>query len=417
MSLSMLNTSLRQSAPVMKTAARSLSTTVNGGFNGGPSVLSANGPTSVGCAYSDMIGNTKLIDLTQFAKPVVEGVRVYAKAEFLNPGFSVKDRIVRHIFKNAEETGQLRPGGTVVAASSGNTGAATAMVAAMRGYRAVITTSGKCSSEKIDSIRAYGAVVIVCPDGVSEDHPDHYMNVATRLAAENDDWFDVNQYDNLQNPEAHYSSLAPEIWEQTNGEVTHFIAAGSTGGTISGNARYLKEQNPDLKVVLADPVGSIFTSYFNGQGLQGGKFLVEGVGKGSIPGAMDFSLIDDVMPVSDDNAFAMCHYLASQAGILAGGSSGLNAYAAIRLANQVTEPSTIVTIMPDTGIKYLSKIYNPQWLEENNIVTGTPNFSDGEGRPYEFEKTEQDGSKKEHQEEFVASQVFQNQMFGAGSPA
>jgi len=252
---------------------------------------------------------------------------------------------------------------------------------------------------------------------VSESHPDHYMNVATRLAAENEDWFDVNQYDNLQNPEAHYNSLAPEIWEQTDGAVTHFIAAGSTGGTISGNARYLKEQNPDVKVILADPVGSIFTSYFNGQGMQGGKYLVEGVGKGSIPGAMDFSLIDDVMPVSDDNAFAMCHYLASQAGILAGGSSGLNAYAAIRLANQVTEPATIVTIMPDTGIKYLSKIYNPQWLEENGIVTGTPNFADGAGRPFEIEKTEQDGNKQQPEEEFVASQVFQNQMFGAGSPA
>ena len=407
MSVSLLKTA-RCAAPLLKTAARTMSSSAGSSLNG-------SGPEPIGCAYSDMIGNTKLIDLTQFAKPQVEGVRVYAKAEFLNPGYSVKDRIISHIFKDAEETGALRPGGTVVSASSGNTGAATAMVAAMRGYRAVITTSGKCSSEKIDSIRAYGAVVIVCPDGVSEDHPDHYMNVATRLAAENDDWFDVNQYDNLQNPEAHYGSLGPEIWDQTNGSVTHFVAAGSTGGTISGNGRYLKEQNPDVKVILADPVGSIFTSYFQGKGMTGGKYLVEGVGKGSIPGAMDFSLIDDVLPVSDDNAFAMCHYLASHAGILAGGSSGLNAYAAIKLANQVTEPSTIVTIMPDTGIKYLSKIYNPAWLEENGIVTGTPNFADGAGRPFDFEKPAKEEEK--HSEEYVASQVFQNQMFGAGSPS
>jgi cystathionine beta-synthase len=323
----------------------------------------------------------------------------------------VKDRIIRHIFKNAEETGKLRPGGTVVAASSGNTGAATAMVAAMRGYRAVITTSSKCSSEKIDSIRAYGAMVIVCPDGVSESHPDHYMNVATRLAAENDDWFDVNQYDNAQNPDAHYCSLGPEIWEQTRGEVTHFIVAGSTGGTISGNAKYLKEKNPNCKVILADPVGSIFTSYFRGNGEKGGKYLVEGVGKGSIPGAMDFALIDDVMPVSDSNAFAMCHYLASQAGILAGGSSGLNALAAICLANKMTEPATIVTIMPDTGIKYLSKIYNPTWLAENGIVTGIPNFENAAGRPYA-----PDAEKDHPSEEYAASQVFQNNMFGAGSP-
>ncbi len=309
----------------------------------------------------------------------------------------------------------------MVAASSGNTGAATAMVAAMRGYRAVITTSSKCSSEKIDSIRAYGAMVIVCPDGVSESHPDHYMNVATRLAAENDDWFDVNQYDNAQNPDAHYCSLGPEIWEQTRGEVTHFIVAGSTGGTISGNAKYLKEKNPNCKVILADPVGSIFTSYFRGNhgggggggggGEKGGKYLVEGVGKGSIPGAMDFALIDDVMPVSDSNAFAMCHYLASQAGILAGGSSGLNALAAICLANKMTEPATIVTIMPDTGLKYLSKIYNPTWLAENGIVTGIPNFENAAGRPYAPD------AEKDHQsEEYAASQVFQNNMFGAGSP-
>ena len=239
-----------------------------------------------------------MVDITSLANPKVPGVKVLGKCEFLNPGFSMKDRIVKNILDKAEEGGLLKPGGTVVAASSGNTGAAVAMMAAMRGYKAVITTSPKCSEEKIATIKAYGAKLVVSPPGLSDDHPDSYMNLARKLVAENEGWFDVNQYDNLDNPEGHFLSLGPEIWSQTVGRVTHFVAGGSTGGTISGTGRFLKSKNPKIKCVLADPYGSIFHEYFVSQKLVvPKKFLVEGVGKGSIPGCMDFSLIDDVIQV------------------------------------------------------------------------------------------------------------------------
>ena len=282
------------------------------------------------------LGSTPLVDITSLASPKVAGVKVLGKCEFFNPGFSMKDRIVKNIFDKAEEAGLLRPGGTVVAASSGNTGAAVAMLAAMRGYKAVITTSPKCSDEKIATIKAYGAEIIVSPSGLSDDHPSSYMNIARTLAAQNEGWFDVNQYDNLDNPEGHYRTLGPEIWSQTVGRVTHFVAGGSTGGTISGTGRFLKSKNPDIKCVLADPYGSIFHEYFVSQKLvQPKKFLVEGVGKGSIPGCMDFSLIDDVVQVRDEDAFHICHELARTEGLMVGGSAGLNTWAAIQIANQL----------------------------------------------------------------------------------
>jgi len=319
--------------------------------------------------YENLIGETPLVDITSLASPKVAGVKVLAKCEFLNPGFSMKDRIVKNIFDKAEEAGLLHPGDTVVAASSGNTGAAVAMLAAMRGYRAVITTSPKCSEEKIATIKAYGAEILVSKAGLSDDHPESYMNMARDLAAKNTGWFDVNQYDNLDNPEGHYRTLGPEIWSQTVGRVTHFVAGGSTGGTITGTGKFLKSKNPDVKCVLADPFGSIFYEYFVSQRLVSPqKFLVEGVGKGSIPGCMDFSLIDDVVQVKDEDAFLTCHELARKEGLLVGGSAGLNTWAAIHLANQLEEPGVIVTVLCDLGVKYLSKVFNKNWLEENKIL-------------------------------------------------
>ena len=295
-------------------------------------------------------------------------MKVLGKCEFFNPGFSMKDRIVKNIFDKAEEAGLLRPGGTVVAASSGNTGAAVAMLAAMRGYRAVITTSPKCSDEKIATIKAYGAEIIVSPPGLSDDHPDSYMNLARTLAAQNDGWFDVNQYDNLDNPEGHYRTLGPEIWSQTLGRVTHFVAGGSTGGTISGTGRFLKSKNPHLQCVLADPYGSIFHEFFLSQKLvQPQMFLVEGVGKGSIPGCLDFSLVDEVIQVKDEDAFHTCHELARQEGLMVGGSAGLNTWAALQVAAQLSEPGVVVTVLCDLGIKYLSKVFNREWLQHNNM--------------------------------------------------
>lgn len=297
--------------------------------------------------------------------------KVYAKCEFFNPGFSIKDRIVRGILDAAEAAGDLRPGMTVVAASSGNTGASTAMMCAMRGYPCIITTSTKCSVEKMNAIKAYGAQLLVSPPGVKEGDPMHYMEMARTLAREsNGEVFDVDQYDTQSNPKAHYDTLGPEIYSQTGGEVTHFVAAGSTGGTISGTGRYLKEaSNGQVRVVLADPAGSIFAEYFRSRTMtKPKKFLVEGVGKGSIPGAMNMDLVDEVIVVTDQVAFDTCAHLARHEGICAGGSSGLNVHAALKVAAASEEPAVVVTVMPDLGVKYLSKVYNPEWLKSNGVV-------------------------------------------------
>lgn len=311
--------------------------------------------------YMDMIGNTPLIDLSSLVKnPKSPGIRVLGKAEFMNPGFSMKDRIVNHILKTALKNGTLQPAGTVVCASSGNTGASVAMLSATLGLNAVIITSPKCSKEKMSAIRAYGAELLVEND---------YMGAEVRLSEENPGWMSFDQYNNQLNSEAHYLGTGTEIWEQTNGEVTHFVMAGSTGGTISGVGRYLKEQNPDVHTILADPYGSIFHQYHNKGTVNkpSTKTEVEGAGKEEIPGVIDFNYIDDVVQVTDTEAFAMCKQLACTEGILVGGSAGLNAFAAIRLAEQMDKPCVIVTILCDMGIKYLSKVYDEDWLIENNL--------------------------------------------------
>ena len=324
--------------------------------------------TFKGFSIDEIIGDTPLVDLSHLLDDPTSGVRVLAKLEYFNPGFSIKDRIIRHIFGQAEKEGRLRPGMTVVAASSGNTGAATAMLCAAKGYKCVITTSPKCSKEKMDAIRAYGAKLLVSKAGAKEGSPDHYMMMAKSLAEENPDWFDVDQYDNLDNAAAHYHSLGPEIWRQTKGSVSHFVAAGSTGGTISGTSRFLKEKNSKVVSILADPVGSIFSNYFKtGKVGTAKKFLVEGVGKGSIPGCINFDLIDDICPVTDEQAFKMAWRLARSEGICPGGSAGLNLFAAITYANTLKEPATVVTVFPDSGAKYLSKVYSKAWLNTNQL--------------------------------------------------
>ena len=321
--------------------------------------------------FNELVGNTPLVDLTHLlVDPKNPETKVYAKCEFFNPGFSIKDRIVRGIFDEAERRGDLRPGMTVVAASSGNTGASTAMMCAMRGYPCIITTSTKCSVEKMNAIKAYGAKLLVSPPGVKEGDAMHYMEMARTLAKEaGGEVFDVDQYDTQSNPQAHFDTLGPEIWAQTGGAITHFVAAGSTGGTISGTGRYLKTQSSDVNVVLADPVGSIFAEYFRSRTItKPKKFLVEGVGKGSIPGAMHFDVVDDICVVSDQEAFDMCSYLARNEGICAGGSSGLNVHAALKVAAASEEAATVVTVMPDLGVKYLSKVYNGKWLAANGVI-------------------------------------------------
>ena len=330
-------------------------------------------PTLRAPKYHQLVGNTPLIDLSHLIlSPNCEGVQLLAKVEFFNPSFSIKDRIARNIIEKAEMDGTLRKGMTIVAASSGNTGAAVAMLASCKGYRCIVTTSPKCSKEKMDVIRAYGATLLVSKANCKEGDSGHYMEIATSLCLKDPaQYFDVNQYNNLDNPDGHFRTLGPEIWEQTNGTVTHFVAAGSTGGTISGVSKYLKSKNPQIQTVLADPMGSIFTNHFYNTPLEAAekrhKFLVEGVGKGSIPGAMDFKVIDSVVQVSDKEAFDMCYSLCKHDGIFAGGSSGLNVFAALQLASSLTKPCTIVTVLPDIGIKYLSKVYNAEWLEANGL--------------------------------------------------
>jgi len=319
--------------------------------------------------YYELVGHTPIIDLSHLVTSGVEGVQLLAKCEFLNPTFSLKDRIARNILDKAERSGRLRKGMTVVAASSGNTGAAIAMLSACRGYQCIITTSPRCSREKMDTIRAYGADLLISPNRAKEGEPDHYMEMARLMCLkEPEKYFDVDQYETPDNADAYFQTLGPEIWEDTNRSITHFVAAGSTGGTITGVSRYLKSRNSEVRAILADPVGSIFQEFF-----QKGKVestpkssLVEGVGKGSIPGAMDFSAIDEVVVVNDHESFDMCARLCED-GICAGGSSGLNVFAALRYANAMKTPCTIVTVMPDLGVKYLSKVYSPAWLKDNGL--------------------------------------------------
>lgn len=317
----------------------------------------------------DTIGHTPLVKLTRLSPNPKATILV--KVEFLNPGGSIKDRIVLYIINHAEKNGLLKPGGVIIENTSGNTGAAVAMIAAIRGYRAILTMPDKVSKEKQDALKAFGAEVIVTPTSAAPDSPEHYVNMAKRLAEETPNSFRINQYDNLLNPEAHYMTTAPEIWEQTNGKVDYFIASSSTGGTVSGVGRFLKEMNPQVKVVMPDPIGSIYYHFFKtGKIPEGGNcnYLLEGIGEDHLAKAMDFSIIDEVLPVKDKDAFQTARLLAQKEGILAGGSSGANVWAALEIAKKLDKPATIVTVLPDGGIKYLSKIYNDEWMEQHNLL-------------------------------------------------
>ena len=318
-----------------------------------------------------LIGGTPLLDLSQYS--LNPKVKIMAKCEYLNPSGSIKDRIAQHIIAQAESSGQLKPGMTVVAATSGNTGAAIAMASALRGYDYIVITNKKTSKEKIDAMKAYGGEVQVSPSGVAPDHPDHYQNIENRLVAENPGtYYGVDQYNNPYNMEAYEVTLGPEIWHQTSGEVTHFIAGGSTGGTVSGTGRYLKSQNDKVRVVMADPHGSVFWDHIVNEvpadDVKVSKsWEMEGVGKDSIPGAFDINVIDGIVRGNDEDAFAMCREVAANDGLLLGGSAGLNLHAARVLSGEVEDGAVIVTVFPDNGVKYLSKIFNDSWLESKGL--------------------------------------------------
>lgn len=317
----------------------------------------------------DTIGHTPLVKL-QLINPYPLAT-ILLKLEFLNPGGSIKDRIVKYIVDDAEQNGLLKPGGTIIENTSGNTGAAVAMIAAIRGYRAILTMPDKVSKEKQNALKAYGAEIVVCPTSATPDSPDHYVNKAIALAAKTPNSFRINQYDNLKNPQAHYLTTAPEIWEQTHGKIDYFVASASTGGTISGIGHFLKEKNPNIKIIMPDPIGSIYYEFFKTKKIPHGgncNYFLEGIGEDHLAKAMDFSIVDDVLQVKDKDAFEISRQLARKEGILAGGSSGANVWGALEIAKTLKAPATIVAIIPDGGVKYLSKIFDDDWMRSNKLL-------------------------------------------------
>lgn len=300
-----------------------------------------------------------------------------AKLENLNPGGSVKDRIGLAMVEDAEIRGLLEPGGTIIEPTSGNTGVGLAMVAALKGYRCVFTIPDKMSQEKVNLLRAFGARVHVCPTAVPPDSPKSYYRVAERLHAETPNSFVPDQYSNPQNPQAHYETTGPEIWADTEGKVTHFVCGMGTGGTISGAGRYLKEQNPDVRVIGVDPVGSILAEYFRSR--ERGEpqtYKVEGIGEDIVPETTDFAVIDDVITVDDRTSFAYARRLAREEGILVGGSSGSALAAAFEVARDAAPDDVIVVLFPDTGERYLSKVHSEEWLRQHGFLEEPPPLVD-----------------------------------------
>ncbi len=312
------------------------------------------------------IGNTPLVKLNKLAPP--DGPTILSKAEFLNPGGSVKDRMAIHIIEKAEKEGRLKPGATIVENTSGNTGAGVALVAAVKGYKAVFTMPDKMSNEKIDLLKALGARVVITPTDVPADSPQSYYETAKRIAAETPNSFYLNQYHNPDNIEAHYLLTGPEIYEQTDGKITHLVAGMGTGGTISGVGRYLKEKNPKIKVIGVDPEGSVFYDYFKKRKLvKPHVYKVEGIGEDMLTGAMDFSVVDDVIRVTDQECFLTARDLARKEGMFTGGSSGGAVFAALKVARTARRDDLIVVILPDSGGRYLSKLYNDSWMADNGF--------------------------------------------------
>ncbi|NUT94566.1 MAG: cystathionine beta-synthase [Saccharothrix sp.] len=310
----------------------------------------------------DLVGNTPLVKLNK----VAEGLKplVLAKVEYLNPGGSVKDRIALRMVEAAERSGELKPGGTIVEPTSGNTGVGLALVAQQKGYKCVFVCPDKVSVDKRNVLKAYGAEVVVCPTAVAPEHPDSYYNVSDRLVREIPGAWKPNQYANPENPASHYHGTGPEVWRQTEGRITHFVAGVGTGGTISGTGKYLKEISEGrVQVIGADPEGSVYS------GGTGRPYLVEGVGEDFWPDAYDRNVCDEIVAVSDKDSFDLTRRLAREEGLLVGGSCGMAVAAALRVAEGLTEDDVVVVLLPDGGRGYLSSVFNDKWMAQYGFLS------------------------------------------------
>jgi cystathionine beta-synthase len=325
----------------------------------------------------EAIGRTPLVRLHR----VTHGCKapVYAKCDFLNPGGSVKDRIGIAMIEEAERSGRLKPGGTIVECTSGNTGMGLALTAVVKGYKLICTMTDKQSKEKVDALKALGADVIVCPTAVPSDDPRSYYSVAQKLTREIPGAFHSNQYDNPENPTAHYRTTGPELWDDSEGRITHFVAGMGTGGTISGVGRYLKEKNPAVKIIGVDPAGSILHDFFyTGRRGKGETYKVEGIGEDILPKATDFSVIDEMIRVDDKESFVWARRLARREGIFAGGSAGSALAGALKVAHNLDERSFLVVFIPDSGSRYLTKVYNNDWMRDNRYFESSLSLAAGE---------------------------------------
>ena len=325
----------------------------------------------------DAVGRTPLVRLNR----INQGLKptIYVKVEYMNPGGSVKDRIAINMIDEAEKRGDLRPGGTIIEGTSGNTGMGLALVAAVRGYKVIFTTTDKQSKEKVDLLKALGAEVIVCPTSVEPEDPRSYYSIAKKLAAEIPNSYYPNQYDNADNPQTHIMSTGPEIWDDTEGKITHFVAGMGTGGTISGVGRYLKDKNPDVKIIGVDPVGSLYHEYFHKKTVgKAHTYVVEGIGEDIFPSTMHFDVMDDCLQVTDRDCFVVTRRLARQEGIFAGGSAGAAIWAGLEVAKKLSEDDLMVILIPDTGRQYMSKVFNDEWMRDNQYLGPAIKVSAGE---------------------------------------